>query len=143
MMNYIKPAIDENNRKWEASLKVSQNSTFIRKDNFNDKRIFCLYGNISAGKTTFVSRFLNNDMVSSPTYTLCNQYADDIFHFDFYKKQSDLTDALCYGKLIFIENVIGDKELKCDSLIYNDLVNFKNEVVVIIFCNQQIKIILH
>lgn len=39
MMNYIKPAIDENNKKWEAVLKVNQNSTFIRNDNFNDKRI--------------------------------------------------------------------------------------------------------
>jgi hypothetical protein len=39
MMNYIKPAIDENNKKWEAMLKVNQNSTFIRNDNFNDKRI--------------------------------------------------------------------------------------------------------
>jgi outer membrane murein-binding lipoprotein Lpp len=39
MMNYIRPAIDENNRRWEASLKVNQNSTFIRNDNFSDKRI--------------------------------------------------------------------------------------------------------
>lgn len=39
MMNYIKPAIEENNKKWEAILKVNQNSTFIRNDNFNDKRI--------------------------------------------------------------------------------------------------------
>lgn len=39
MMNYIKPAIDENNRRWEATLKVNQNSTFIRNDNFNDKKI--------------------------------------------------------------------------------------------------------
>ena len=39
MMNYVKPAIDENNRRWEATLKVNQNSTFIRNDNFNDKNI--------------------------------------------------------------------------------------------------------
>jgi hypothetical protein len=39
MMNYIKPAIQENNKKWEAMFKVNQNSTFIRNDNFNDKRI--------------------------------------------------------------------------------------------------------
>lgn len=38
-MNYVRPAIEENNRKWEATLKVNQNSTFIRNDNFNDKRI--------------------------------------------------------------------------------------------------------
>ncbi len=39
MMNYIKPAIDENNKKWEATLKLNQNSTFIRNDNFSDKKI--------------------------------------------------------------------------------------------------------
>lgn len=39
MMNYIKPAIDENNKKWEAVLKVNQNSTFIRNDNFSDRKI--------------------------------------------------------------------------------------------------------
>lgn len=39
MMNYIKPAIEENNKKWEAVLKVNQNSTFIRNDSFNDKNI--------------------------------------------------------------------------------------------------------
>lgn len=39
MMNYIKPAIEENNRRWEATLKVNQSSTFIRNDNFSDKRI--------------------------------------------------------------------------------------------------------
>lgn len=39
MMNYIKPAIDENNKRWEATLKVNQNSTFIRNDNFSDKKI--------------------------------------------------------------------------------------------------------
>jgi hypothetical protein len=38
-MNYIRPAIEENNRKWEATLKVNQSSTFIRNDNFNDKNI--------------------------------------------------------------------------------------------------------
>ena len=38
-MNYITPAIEKNNREWERQLQISQNSTFIRKDNFNDKRI--------------------------------------------------------------------------------------------------------
>jgi hypothetical protein len=38
-MNYINPAINEVNRKWEASLKLNQQSTFIRNDNFSDKKI--------------------------------------------------------------------------------------------------------
>lgn len=38
-MNYINPAINEVNRKWETSLKLNQQSTFIRNDNFSDKKI--------------------------------------------------------------------------------------------------------
>lgn len=47
MMNYIKPAIEENNRRWEATLKVNQSSTFIRNDNFSDKRIVDSLGKIN------------------------------------------------------------------------------------------------
>jgi len=61
-MNYIKPAIEENNKRWEASLKVNQSSTFIRNDNFNDKNIVKqlvksnkinqrLINNLASGKT--------------------------------------------------------------------------------------------
>jgi hypothetical protein len=38
-MNYINPAINEVNRKWETSLRLNQQSTFIRNDNFNDRKI--------------------------------------------------------------------------------------------------------
>lgn len=38
-MNYINPAINEVNRKWETSLKLNQQSTFIRNDNFSDRKI--------------------------------------------------------------------------------------------------------
>jgi DNA repair exonuclease SbcCD ATPase subunit len=53
MMNYIKPAIEENNKKWEAVLKVNQNSTFIRNDNFNDKKI--------VGKLDIIARRLGSN----------------------------------------------------------------------------------
>jgi hypothetical protein len=60
MMNYIKPAIEENNKKWEALLKVNQNSTFIRNDNFNDKRLLNkldkINNNISRGNQSVVVR---------------------------------------------------------------------------------------
>ncbi len=38
-MNYIRPAIEANNRAWENNIKINQNSSFVRNDNFNDKRI--------------------------------------------------------------------------------------------------------
>lgn len=52
MMNYIKPAIEENNRRWEATLKVNQSSTFIRNDNFSDKRIVDSLGKINRKLST-------------------------------------------------------------------------------------------
>lgn len=61
-MNYINPAINEVNRKWEMSLKLNQQSTFIRNDSFNDKKIVgelvksnrlnrALVNSLSEGKT--------------------------------------------------------------------------------------------
>ena len=61
-MNYINPAINEVNRKWETSLKLNQQSTFIRNDSFNDKKIVgelvksnrlnrALVNSLSEGKT--------------------------------------------------------------------------------------------
>lgn len=54
---------------------------FLSKEHF---RIFLLYGEIGVGKTTFVRNFLNNNEVTSPTFSICHQYGD-IFHFDLYR----------------------------------------------------------
>ncbi|MDR2205892.1 MAG: tRNA (adenosine(37)-N6)-threonylcarbamoyltransferase complex ATPase subunit type 1 TsaE [Flavobacteriaceae bacterium] len=54
--------------------------------------ILLLKGNLGAGKTTFTKFLIKNlgsaDEVSSPTYTLVNEYDSPkgkIFHFDFYR----------------------------------------------------------
>jgi hypothetical protein len=36
---HMNPAINDVNRKWETSLKLNQQSTFIRNDNFSDRKI--------------------------------------------------------------------------------------------------------
>ncbi len=70
-MNYINPAINEVNRKWEASLKLNQQSTFIRNDNFSDKKIVgelvksnrlnrALVNSLSEGKTVRRNRRIWN-----------------------------------------------------------------------------------
>lgn len=58
-----------------------------------DTRVWLLYGEMGAGKTTLVKAICtvmgSGDLVSSPTYSLVNQYEDStggaIYHFDFYR----------------------------------------------------------
>ena len=61
-----------------------------------DNRLIAFYGNLGAGKTTFIkelcSRLGVEDNVCSPTYTIVNEYravdGDSVFHFDFYRIDS-------------------------------------------------------
>jgi tRNA threonylcarbamoyladenosine biosynthesis protein TsaE len=67
-----------------------------------DKKIFAFYGSMGAGKTTIIKAICEvlgaEDLVSSPTFTLVNEYrrssGDSIFHIDFYriKKQEEVFD---------------------------------------------------
>jgi tRNA threonylcarbamoyladenosine biosynthesis protein TsaE len=60
-------------------------------------RIILLQGDLGAGKTTLVKMLVqalgSNDAVSSPTYSLVNEYktsnGNSIFHFDWYRIESD------------------------------------------------------
>jgi tRNA threonylcarbamoyladenosine biosynthesis protein TsaE len=80
------------------------------KKSYATKRIFLLYGEIGAGKTTFVRKFLSNEEVTSPTFNFCHQY-DEIFHFDLYRlncskinlENIGFFDAIFYEKKIFVE----------------------------------------
>ena len=57
------------------------------------KKQFAFYGDMGAGKTTFVKELCSLlqvvDVVTSPTFSLINEYCTDtddkIFHFDFYR----------------------------------------------------------
>ncbi|MCU0409053.1 MAG: tRNA (adenosine(37)-N6)-threonylcarbamoyltransferase complex ATPase subunit type 1 TsaE [Bacteroidales bacterium] len=56
-------------------------------------RIFAFYGSMGAGKTTFIKAICEylgaEDLVSSPTFTLVNEYrtssGEPLFHIDFYR----------------------------------------------------------
>ncbi|MCG2588408.1 tRNA (adenosine(37)-N6)-threonylcarbamoyltransferase complex ATPase subunit type 1 TsaE [Rhodohalobacter sulfatireducens] len=54
--------------------------------------VICLDGNLGAGKTQFVKGFvqglgLSSDIVSSPTFTIINEYEGElpVYHFDCYR----------------------------------------------------------
>lgn len=66
-------------------------------------RIFAFYGELGAGKTTFIKRCCEalgvTDAVTSPTFNLVHEYqANDqiVYHFDFYRIKSE-TEAYDMG----------------------------------------------
>ena len=78
-----------------------------------DNTVFALYGKMGAGKTTFIKAL--EDVVTSPTFAVINEYRSDIageliYHFDFYriKKLEEVYDMgyedyFYSGALCFIE----------------------------------------
>ena len=66
-----------------------------------DRRIFAFYGNMGAGKTTFIKAVCEQlgvgEVITSPTFAIVNEYsfndrrsneAKTIYHFDFYRIQN-------------------------------------------------------
>lgn len=69
-----------------------------------DSRIIAFYGGMGAGKTTFITALCSElgvtDIVTSPTFTIANEYSDDsgrrVYHFDFYRI-NNLSEAMDIG----------------------------------------------
>lgn len=83
-----------------------------------NERVFAIQGKMGAGKTTLIKTFCEmlgtEEVVSSPTFSLVNEYTDvtgeSVFHFDFYriKKKEEVFDIgyeeyLFSGSYCFIE----------------------------------------
>lgn len=63
---------------------------------FADERIFLFYGQMGAGKTTFINELCLvlgvHDHTSSPTFSIVNEYYSDngpLYHFDFYRLKNE------------------------------------------------------
>ncbi len=58
----------------------------------NGEKFFIFEGEMAAGKTTLIKEFCSvlgaKDVVSSPTFSIVNEYEGPIYHFDFYRLKS-------------------------------------------------------
>ncbi len=87
-------------------------------EKFPERRVFLFYGDLGAGKTTFIKRFCQllavEDTVQSPTFSIVNEYrvrdGGMVYHMDFYRMESarevadiGLEEYLYSGRYCFIE----------------------------------------
>ncbi len=107
----------------------------------NKNVIILLRGDLAAGKTTLVKKFVQTlgikDVVRSPTFSLQSIYCDNIFHYDIYNK--DLNEFISLGLLEEFEKEgihfveWGNDKLKSILLQYGfniitvDIIKYKNE----------------
>ena len=65
-------------------------------EKYPDYRVFCLYGDLGAGKTTLTKGIsslihVNEKKIKSPTFTILNKYIHNgkkVYHFDLYRVTS-------------------------------------------------------
>ena len=73
-------------------------------DNMGNRKVFAFYGEMGAGKTTFIKAICGalgvTETITSPTFAIVNEYmkadGDPIFHFDFYRIK-DIDEAYDFG----------------------------------------------
>lgn len=85
---------------------------FNLASNLNKKDIVILTGDLGSGKTKFTEGFLSyfglEDEISSPTFTIVNEYSKNdinIYHFDVYRLE-DLDEFYAIGGTDYFDNGI-------------------------------------
>ncbi|OQB29413.1 MAG: tRNA threonylcarbamoyladenosine biosynthesis protein TsaE [Bacteroidetes bacterium ADurb.Bin174] len=116
--------------------------------NVKDKKVFAFYGEMGAGKTTFIKAVCENlgveDMINSPTFSIINEYSttneDTIYHMDCYRieKESEamnigVTEYLYSGNYCFIEWPEKIERLLPDDVVRVKITEIENEIRVIEF----------
>ncbi len=103
---------------------------FLKKYNSG---VFCFYGEMGAGKTTFIKALCEElnvkDNVTSPSFAIINEYKTNdnktIFHFDFYRiKDENEAFDMGYEDYFYSENTcFVEWPEKINSLLPNNRVD--------------------
>ena len=107
-------------------IKNENELDFISKEIFEKfkSKVFLFYGEMGVGKTAFIKSICKHlnviDVVSSPTFSIVNQYVNDqdefMYHFDFYRTNNKneifdigyeeylYSDSFCFIELLIRDN---------------------------------------
>lgn len=111
-------------------------------DNMGNRNIFAFYGEMGAGKTTFIKALCKTlgvaETITSPTFAIINEYnkedGDPIYHFDFYRIKNieeaydfGYEDYFYSGHLCFIEWPELVEPLLPESVVKVQIVVMDNE----------------
>ncbi|MDD2487595.1 MAG: tRNA (adenosine(37)-N6)-threonylcarbamoyltransferase complex ATPase subunit type 1 TsaE [Candidatus Gracilibacteria bacterium] len=91
-------------------MKIGLNEYKNLELEINKGDIIFLYGDLGAGKTSFIQNILNNrfgieEKIKSPTYVHYKKYLENIYHFDLYRFEE-------YDEFVNVggEEILDDKE---------------------------------
>lgn len=119
--------------------------------NYRDDRIFCIYGEIGAGKTTLIKNLCNvlgvSVITSSPTFSIVNEYNIEnhipIYHFDFYRINSILEvydigfeEYIYSGSYCFIEWAEKISELLSTDFVKVKILETQKSLLRTIICEK-------
>ena len=106
-------------------------------DAMGEQRVFAFYGQMGAGKTTFIKAVCEalgvEDIINSPTFAIVNEYqngqGNPIYHFDFYRlKRATEAYDIGFDDYVYSGNVcFMEWPEVVEELLPNDVVRVKIE----------------